>query len=73
MGTDIVDLDWEIKNVYVFTDIVAARPIGDAIVPLLCTIPILNRTITSVFYHFDKPPLDTFKPVSFRRGESAFT
>lgn len=59
----MVDLDQEMRNVYLYSDIVGARPVGDAMVPLLRTVPILDRTGTSVFRIYDKPhyvPLSWF-------------
>jgi hypothetical protein len=56
-------LDNAINNVYVYSDIVAARPVGDVMVPLLRAIPILDRHSNSMFRIYDKPhylPLSRF-------------
>ena len=52
-----------ITNVFVYCDIVAARPVGDAMVPLLRTVPIMDKSTISVFRIYDKPhyiPLSRF-------------
>jgi hypothetical protein len=62
-GKSVVDLDSGLKNVYVYCDIVAARPVGDVMVPLLRTVPIMDRQSASVFRIYDKPhyvPLSRF-------------
>jgi hypothetical protein len=59
-----VELDSkEIAVVYVYCDLVASRPVGDVMVPLLRTVPILDRQSISVFRVYDKPhyvPLSRF-------------
>jgi hypothetical protein len=62
-GKSAVDLDSGLNNVYVYCDIVAARPVGDVMVPLLRTVPIMDRQSASVFRIYDKPhyvPLSRF-------------
>jgi hypothetical protein len=62
-GEDEIQLDTDMKNVYVYCDIVAARPVRDVMVPLLRTVPILDRSSASVFKIYDKPhyvPLSRF-------------
>lgn len=54
-GQDMVDLDRDMKNVYVYCDLVSPRPVGDVSVPLLRCVPLLDRTISSVFRIYDKP------------------
>ena len=52
-----------ITNVFVYCDIVAARTVGDVMVPLLRTVPIMDKTTISVFRIYDKPhyiPLSRF-------------
>ena len=56
-------MDKDIQDVYVYSNIVSARPVGDAMVPLLRTVPVLDNTMTSVFHIYDKPhyvPLSRF-------------
>lgn len=52
-GQDMVDFDREIENVYIVT----ARPVVDSLEPLLRTVPILDRTSTSVFRIYKKPTI----------------
>jgi hypothetical protein len=62
LGTE-VELDSGITNVYVYCDLVASRPVGDVMVPLLRTVPIVDRQSISVFRVYDKPhyvPLSRF-------------
>lgn len=49
----MVDFDREIENVYIVT----ARPVVDSLEPLLRTVPILDRTSTSVFRIYKKPTI----------------
>lgn len=62
-GVGEVDLDQGTKNVFVYSDIVTSRVVGDVMVPLLRTLPVLDRSTTSVFRMYDKPhyvPLSRF-------------
>lgn len=62
-GTDMADVNRDMKNIYVYADIATARCVGDTMVPLLRSVPILDRTSTSVFRIYDKPhyvPLSRF-------------
>jgi hypothetical protein len=54
-GETEVKLDSDMKNVYVYCNIVAARQVGDVMVPLQYTVPILNRRLASVFRIYNKP------------------
>jgi hypothetical protein len=53
----------EVKIVFVYCDLVEARPVGDVMVPLLRTVPIVEKKPSSVFRIYDKPhyiPLNRF-------------
>jgi hypothetical protein len=53
----------EVKTVFVYCDLVVARPVGDVMVPLLRTVPIVEKKPSSVFRIYDKPhyiPLTRF-------------
>lgn len=54
-GTDMVDPDRDLKSVYVYCDLVASRPVGDVLVPLLRTVPIINKEHFVVFREYIKP------------------
>lgn len=58
-----IELDTDLTNVFVYCDLVAARPVGDVMVPLLRTVPILDKRAITVFRVYDKPhyvPLSRF-------------
>lgn len=62
-GEEPINMDKDLRTVYVYGDIVASRPVGDVMVPLLRSVPILNREGSSVFRKYDKPhyvPLSRF-------------
>lgn len=62
-GTYMADLNWDLKNVYLYVDIVSPRCVGDVMVLLLSSGPILDETSTSVFRIYNKPhyvPLSRF-------------
>lgn len=61
----MVDLDREMRNAYLYADVVAARPVGDAMVPLLPSVPTLDRTSRSVFSVYDKPHYVLLSPFSY--------
>ena len=53
----------EVKTVFVYCDLVKTRPVGDVMVPLLRTVPIVEKNPSSVFRIYDKPhyiPLNRF-------------
>ena len=53
----------DIKTVFVYCDLVASRPVGDVMVPLLRAVPIIEKNSSSVFRIYDKPhyiPLSRF-------------
>lgn len=54
-GETPIKIDADLKNVYVYCDLVAARPVGDVLVPLLRTVPILDTRSGTVFRIYDKP------------------
>lgn len=58
-----INLESQTRNVYAYCNLVSPRVVGDVLVPLLRTVPILDRTTTSVFRIYDKPhyvPLSRF-------------
>lgn len=62
-GEPGVKMDSDLRNVFVYCDLVASRPVGDVMVPLLRAIPIMDRGSTSVFRVYDKAhyvPLSRF-------------
>ena len=57
------EIDTNIKTVFVYCDLVASRVVGDVLVPLLRTVPIIDKRPLSVFRIYDKPhyiPLSRF-------------
>lgn len=63
VGMSEIQLDTDMKNIFVYCDIVASRPVGDVMVPLLRTVPILDKRLAPVFRIYDKPhyvPLSRF-------------
>ena len=63
MGENIMDLDQSLKSVFVYTDIVQPRPVGDRVVPLLRTLPPMDTQTETVHHLFEKPhyiPLSRF-------------
>ena len=53
----------ELKTVFVYCDLVASRPVGDVMVPLLRAVPSVEKNSSSIFRIYDKPhyiPLSRF-------------
>jgi hypothetical protein len=71
--TEEVDMDSIITNVFVYCDLVASRPVGDVMVPLLRTVPILDRRSISVFRIYDKPHYLPLSRLSFDTVEMLLT
>jgi hypothetical protein len=63
----------EITVVYVYCDLVTARPVGDVMVPLLRTVPIMDRSSMSVFRVYDKPHYVALSRFSFDTVEILLT
>jgi len=60
----LMDLNQNFKNVFVYCDLVQARPVGDAMVPLLRTLPPIDNKQDTVHHIFEKPhyiPLARFQ------------
>ena len=59
-----MDLDKNVKSIFVYTDLVQPRPVGDVVVPLLRTLPPVKKELDTVYYLFEKPhyiPLSRFQ------------
>jgi len=63
--TDAVDVNEDLKTVFVYCDVVRPRPVGDAMVPLLRTVPLVNKAGEDMVYRiYEKPhyvPLSRFQ------------
>ena len=60
----VMDLDQRVKGIFVYSDLVRRRPVGDAVVPLLRTLPPVDKSKETTHYLFEKPhymPLARFK------------
>ena len=60
----MMDLDQSFKSVFVYSDLVHPRPVGDVVVPLLRTLPPIDKTQETVHHLFEKPhyiPLARFQ------------
>ena len=51
----IMDLDQRVKGIFVYSDLVQSRPVGDAVVPLLRTLPPVDKSKETIHYLFEKP------------------
>ena len=51
----VMDLDQRVKGIFVYSDLVQSRPVGDAVVPLLRTLPPVDKAKETVHYLFEKP------------------
>ena len=51
----VMDLDQHVKGIFVYSDLVQSRPVGDAVVPLLRTLPPVDKSKETVHYLFEKP------------------
>ena len=63
-GTRSMDLDQNVKSIFVYTDLVQPRPVGDVVVPLLRTLPPVDKDKETMHYMFEKPhymPLARFQ------------
>ena len=59
-----MDLDQNVKSIFVYSDLVQPRPVGDAVVPLLRSLPPVDKSKDTVHYLFEKPhyiPLGRFQ------------
>ena len=59
-----MDLDQNVKSLFVYTDLVQPRPVGDVVVPLLRSLPPVDKGKDTVYYLFEKPhyiPLARFQ------------
>ena len=55
-GADrVMDLDQRVKGIFVYSDLVQSRPVGDAVVPLLRTLPPVDKSKETTHYLFEKP------------------
>lgn len=62
-ATRLMDLSQDFKSVFVYCDLVSPRPVGDVMVPLLRTLPPMDKTRETVHHVFEKPhyvPLTRF-------------
>lgn len=63
-GDFIMDLNEDSKSVYIYSDLVSARPVGDTMAPLLRIVPMSDKKQEVVHYTFAKPhyiPLSCFQ------------
>ena len=63
-GTRSVDVDQNVKSIFVYTDLVQPRPVGDVVVPLLRSLPPVEKRKDTMHYMFEKPhyfPLARFQ------------
>lgn len=51
----IMDLDQRVKGIFVYSDLVQSRPVGDVVVPLLRTLPPVNKSKKTTHFLFEKP------------------
>lgn len=72
-GDTLVELDSPMNNIYVYCDLVSSRVVGDVMVPLLRTVPILDRSTASVFRIYDKPHYISLSRFSFDTVEILLT
>ena len=54
-GQKIIDLHKDFYSVFVYSDLVEQRPVGDAVVPLLRSVPVIDKKADAVHYNFEKP------------------
>ena len=63
-GQSLMDLNKNFKSVFVYSDLVHPRPVGDSMVPLLRSLPPINKADDIVHHTFEKPhyiPLARFQ------------
>ena len=63
-GNYIMDLNEDFKSVYVYSDLVSARPVGDTMAPLLRIVPMSEKKKELVYRLYEKPhyvPLSRFQ------------
>ena len=63
-GAAVMDVDQSLKSLFIYTDLVQPRPVGDSVVPLLRTLPPVNKEKDTMHYLFEKPhyiPLARFQ------------
>ena len=51
----VMNLDQRVKGIFVYSDLVPSRPVGDAVVPLLRTLPPVDKSKETMHYLFEKP------------------
>ena len=59
-----MDLTQNVKGIFVYSDLVQTRPVGDVAVPLLRTLPPINNAKDTMHYLFEKPqymPLERYQ------------
>ena len=59
-----MDLNEDFKSIYVYSDLVSARPVGDTMAPLLRIVPTTDKKQETVHYIYEKPhymPLSRFQ------------
>lgn len=61
-GDFIMDLNEDSKSVYIYSDLVSARPVGDTMAPLLRIVPMSDKKQEVVHYSFAKPHLYPTEP-----------
>ena len=73
-GADrVMDLDQRVKGIFVYSDLVRRRPVGDAVVPLLRTLPPVDKSKETTHYLFEKPHYMPLARFSFDTVELLLT
>ena len=54
-GKRIMDLNQRVKGIFIYSDLVQSRPVGDFVVPLLRTLPPVDKARDTTHYLFEKP------------------
>ena len=71
-GQHAMDLDKNVKSIFVYTDLVQPRPVGDVVVPLLRTLPPVKKELDTVYYLFEKTALHPTVAFSIQHGGAPF-
>ena len=69
----IMDLNEDFKSVYIYCDLVSARPVGDTMAPLLRIVPMLNRKKEVVHHIYEKPHYIPMSRFQFNSAEILLT
>ena len=50
-----MNVDQNVKSIFVYTDLAQPRPVGDAVAPLLRCLPPVDKKMDTMHYIFEKP------------------